>query len=103
MKPTEKMVDALCRKWGYTEKVRDEVEKMGGQVKMGVEVTKIKHEDFKITGGGAPSDRSAVPKEEMGGYSSWLEFANKDPKGYAAQHKKDAAQSIQIGVTPETA
>jgi len=57
--------------------------------------------DFKITGGGTPGSRPSVPTEEMGGYKSWQEFSEKDPKGYSAQFKRDTAQSIQIGVSPE--
>ena len=57
--------------------------------------------DFKITGGGAPSDRSAVPKEDFGGYGSMTEWANKDIKSFGEHMAKENATSIPWGVVPE--
>jgi hypothetical protein len=57
-------------------------------------------DDFKL-GGGVPTDRPGNSQEAFGGYKTFLEFANKDPKGYAAQFAKDSSQAIQIGVIPD--
>ena len=58
-------------------------------------------DDLTITGGGAPPDRSAVPKEDFGGYGSFTEWANKDMKSFSAYMAKENEQSIKWGVVPE--
>ena len=58
-------------------------------------------DDFKVTGSGSPTDRSAVPKDDFGGFGSETEWANKDIAGYA-KHRADAEKlSIKWGVVPE--
>lgn len=58
-------------------------------------------DDFTTTGGGAPTDRSSVPKEDFGGYGSFTEWANKDMKGFSEHMAKESEQAIKWGVVPE--
>lgn len=58
-------------------------------------------DDLANTGGGGPSDRPAVPKEDFGGYGSYTEWANKDMKGYSEYMKAESETAIKWGVVPE--
>lgn len=58
-------------------------------------------DDLSTTGGGAPADRSAVPKEDFGGYGSMTEWANKDLEGFSKFMAKENEQSIKWGQVPE--
>ena len=58
-------------------------------------------DDLSTTGGGTPADRSAVPKDDFGGYGSLTEWANKDMKGFSEYMAKENSQSIKWGVVPE--
>ena len=58
-------------------------------------------EDLSTTGGGAPPDRSGVPKDDFNGYGSLTEWANKDLKSFSAYMAKENTQSIKWGQVPE--
>lgn len=58
-------------------------------------------DDLSTTGGGAPADRSGVPKEDFGGYGSLTEWANTDMKGFSEFMAKENRQSIKWGQVPE--
>ena len=56
----------------------------------------------KVTNVSAPSTSTARATTgaagEMGGYSSYAEWANKDPEGYQKSNNKLAGQNINIGI-----